>query len=62
MPLKEYLSSILKASEARYFDALLKKHRGHISRTARSAGIDRKTFYRKIAHCGIDPKTYKPEK
>jgi DNA-binding NtrC family response regulator len=60
--LKEYLSSILKAAEARYFDALLKKHRGHISRAAKDAGIDRKTFYRKIAHCGVDPKKYKPRR
>ncbi|GJL78592.1 MAG: transcriptional regulatory protein ZraR [Nitrospinaceae bacterium] len=62
MTLKEYLATILKKSEARYFEALLKKHKGHISRTAKSAGIDRKTFYRKIAHCGIDPKAYKPQK
>jgi DNA-binding NtrC family response regulator len=62
MTLKQYLSSILKESEARYFEVLLKKHRGHISRTAQSAGIDRKTFYRKIAHCGIDPKTFKLRK
>ena len=62
MTLKEYLSSILKESEARYFEALLKRHQGHISRAAQSAGIDRKTFYRKIAHCGVDPKAYKPKR
>lgn len=62
MTLKEYLSSILKASEARYFEALLKRHQGHISHAAQSAGIDRKTFYRKIAHCGVDPKIYKPRR
>jgi DNA-binding NtrC family response regulator len=60
--LKKYLSSILKASEAHYFEALLKRHQGHISHAARSAGIDRKTFYRKIAHCGVDPKIYKPRR
>ncbi len=62
MTLKEYIADILQESEARYFSALLKQHKGHISRTAETAGIDRKTFYRKIKQCGIDPKKYKPRK
>lgn len=62
LTLKEYIADILKESEARYFSALLTRYNGHISRTAESAGIDRKTFYRKIEHCGIDPKKYKPGK
>jgi two-component system nitrogen regulation response regulator NtrX len=57
--LKEYIVDILKESEARYFSALLTEYHGHISRTAKTAGIDRKTFYRKIKQCGIDPKKYK---
>lgn len=59
MTLKEHTSHILKESEAVYFDALLTEHKGHISRTAKAAGIDRTTFYRKIKQCGIDPKKYK---
>jgi two-component system, NtrC family, nitrogen regulation response regulator NtrX len=62
LTLKEYTSDILKESEARYFDALLTRYNGHISRTAEAAGIDRKTFYRKIKQCGIDPKKYKLRK
>ena len=62
MTLKEYIADILQESEARYFSALLKRHKGHISRTAETAGIDRKTFYRKIKQCGIDPKKYKPRR
>jgi DNA-binding NtrC family response regulator len=57
--LKEYTAEILQAAEGRYFSALLREYNGHISRTARTAGIDRKTFYRKIKQCGIDPKKYK---
>ena len=59
LSLKEYIADILKESEARYFSALLTEYDGHISRTAKTAGIDRKTFYRKIKQCGIDPKKYK---
>jgi len=62
MTLKEYVADILQESEARYFSALLKRHKGHISRTAETAGIDRKTFYRKIKQCGIDPKKFKLRK
>jgi len=62
MTLKEYIAGILQESEARYFSALLKRHKGHISRTAETAGIDRKTFYRKIKQCGIDPKKFKPRR
>lgn len=59
LTLKEYITGILKESEARYFSALLTEHNGHISQTAKAAGVDRKTFYRKIKQCGIDPKKYK---
>ena len=59
LTLKEYIADILKESEARYFSALLTRFGGHISRTAQAAGIDRKTFYRKIKQCGVDPQQYK---
>ena len=59
LTLKDYIADILKSAEARYFSALLTEHHGHISQTAKAAGIDRKTFYRKIKQCGIDPKKYK---
>jgi DNA-binding NtrC family response regulator len=60
LTLKEYIADILKEAEGRYLSALLREYNGHISRTAKTAGIDRKTFYRKIKQCGIDPKEFKP--
>jgi DNA-binding NtrC family response regulator len=60
LTLKEYIADILVEAEGRYLSALLKEYNGHISRTAKTAGIDRKTFYRKIKQCGIDPKGFKP--
>ena len=62
LTLKEYTTDILRGAETHYLDAMLKQHNGHISRTAETAGIDRKTFYRKIQLCGIDPKKYKRHK
>ncbi len=59
MTLKDFIAEILTESEAVYFDRMLQHHRGHISKTAAAAGIDRKTFYRKIDRCGLNPKTYK---
>jgi len=59
MTLKDFIAGIVTDSETVYFDRLLTHHRGHISKTAAAAGIDRKTFYRKIERCGLDPKTYK---
>ncbi|VAX31661.1 Response regulator of zinc sigma-54-dependent two-component system, partial [hydrothermal vent metagenome] len=59
LTLKEYIADILKEAEGRYLSALLREYKGHISRTAKTAGIDRKTFYRKIKQCGIDPKEFK---
>ena len=57
--LRQYTEEIMKQCEKEYFHRLLSLNGGHISRTAKAAGIDRKTFYRKIGRCGIDPKRYK---
>ncbi|MFQ5451697.1 MAG: sigma 54-interacting transcriptional regulator [Nitrospinaceae bacterium] len=57
--LKAFREEILRQYEGEYFDRLLRLHRGHISHAARAAGIDRKTFYRKIKQCGIDPARHK---
>jgi len=58
-PLKVFRSEVLKAQEGEYFRRLLGRSAGHISRAAQAAGIDRKTFYRKIRRYGIDPRQYK---
>jgi transcriptional regulator with PAS, ATPase and Fis domain len=57
--LRQYTEEVLMQCEKEYFHRLLSLHRGHISKTAKDAGIDRKTFYRKIRRCGLDPKQYK---
>jgi DNA-binding NtrC family response regulator len=59
MTLKAFRDQALEKIEGQYFDHLLTLHQGHISRASAAAGIDRKTFYRKIRKYGIDPKTYK---
>ncbi len=58
-PLKVFRSEVLKTQEGEYFRRLLGRNAGHISRAAQAAGIDRKTFYRKIRRYGIDPRQYK---
>ncbi len=62
MTLKEFQQRVLTHYEKEYFDRLLRTHRGHVSRSAEAAAIDRKTFYRKLAQCGLDPKQYKKGK
>jgi len=58
-PLKAFRDHVLEIQEGEYFHRLLGRHAGHISRAAQAAGIDRKTFYRKIRAYGIDPGRYK---
>ena len=55
--LRQFRAAALEQSEKSYLEYWLNHHRGHISKTAATAGIDRKTFYRKIRQYGIDPKT-----
>ncbi len=62
MTLKEFQARVLTHYEKEYFDRLLTAHRGHVSNSAQAAAVDRKTFYRKLRQCGIDPKDYKKGK
>ena len=57
--LRQVTQEALIKCERDYFHQLLTRHRGHISRSAKAAGIDRKTFYRKIKKLGVDPLEYK---
>ncbi len=57
--LRQVTQEALLKCERDYFHQLLTRHRGHISRAAKAAGIDRKTFYRKIKIVNIDPSEYK---
>lgn len=57
--LRAYRDQVLFQCERDYLVQLLKANRGHISKTAQAAGIDRKTFYRKIERYRIEPKQFK---
>jgi two-component system response regulator HydG len=57
--LRQVTQEALLQCERDYFHQLLTRYQGHISRSAKAAGIDRKTFYRKIKKVDIDPTEYK---
>jgi two-component system response regulator HydG len=57
--LRQVTQEALIKCEREYFHQLLTRHRGHVSRSAEAAGIDRKTFYRKIKQVNIHPQDYK---
>ncbi len=59
MTLRDFRTRALEQGERVYLERLLDRHRGHVSHSAESAGVDRKTFYRKIRQYGIDPKDFK---
>ncbi len=60
--LKEYREKVLLHYDRLYFEKILRENKGHISRSAQQAGIDRKTFYRILAPLGIDPAKFKVRK
>jgi DNA-binding NtrC family response regulator len=58
-PLTEQLGELTSAFEERYIRRALKKTRGHVGRTARLAGLSRRTITDKIAQYGIDKAEFK---
>ncbi|OGW14366.1 MAG: hypothetical protein A3K09_01605 [Nitrospinae bacterium RIFCSPLOWO2_12_FULL_47_7] len=62
LTLKEMQKKVLAHYEKSYLEKLLQTHNGHISHTALAAGIDRKTFYRKIDEHHINPAQYKKKR
>ncbi len=46
---------VLADFERRYFEALLRKHDGKVSRAATAAGLDRRYLYRILRRHGIGP-------
>ncbi len=59
MTLRDFRDRTLEQGERVYLQRLLERHRGHVSNSAQAAGVDRKTFYRKIRQYDIDPKDFK---
>lgn len=58
-PFKEYLGAIVRDAEEKFLIRMLKEHKGNINQIARLMEVDRKTVYRKMAECSIDPAQYR---
>jgi transcriptional regulator with PAS, ATPase and Fis domain len=58
-PYHEARRHVLQSFERDYFDDLLKRHLGNISRSAASCGIARPHLQRKLKTLGIDPHQYR---
>jgi DNA-binding NtrC family response regulator len=56
LPFKDAKAQILDAFERQYLIDLLQRHKLHISRAAREAGIDRRHLYRLLDKYGIEMK------
>ncbi len=54
LPLQEAVDGLVTRLEQEYLTRLLEKHGGRIQRSARHAGISRRTLYRKMQQYGID--------
>jgi len=53
------LKQWLLNSEKEYLRGLLIKHKGSISTTAKEAGVDNKTLYRKMKRHGLHKESFK---
>jgi DNA-binding NtrC family response regulator len=54
VPFKDAKAQVLDAFERQYLIDLLHRHKMHISRAAREAGIDRRHLYRLLDKYGIE--------
>ena len=59
---REMRKKALAVYERKYFRELLTASGGGVSASAEWAGLDRKTFYAKIAELGLDPKDFRAPK
>jgi len=59
LPFKELKESLIHKWEIEYLGALLQENKGNISRAAKQARLNYKTFYEKLVKYGFDRKQFK---
>jgi transcriptional regulator of acetoin/glycerol metabolism len=52
---------MLATSERGYFEGLLRKYQGNVSESARSAGLDRKSFWRKMKQHDLNAAAFRKQ-
>jgi two-component system response regulator HydG len=62
MTYKGMTTAALAPAERRYFARLLSDCGGNMTKAARSAGLDRKTLYARLAAVGLDPASFREPK
>ena len=58
-PMKVVLQQVGDQVERAYLQRQLRRHGGHLSRTAEAAGITRRTLYTKMRHLGLRAEDYR---
>ncbi len=58
--LKKARQETLSTFEKKYLIDLLKKHYGNVTLAAKTAGIERQSFYRLLKKYNLDPKIFHP--
>jgi two-component system NtrC family response regulator len=61
LPMKAAVERATAQVERAYLHRLLKRHQGHLSRTAKTAGITRRTLYTKMKLYGLEASDYRSE-
>jgi DNA-binding NtrC family response regulator len=61
VPMKAAVERASAQVERAYLHRLLRKHRGHLSNTATSAGVTRRTLYTKMKQYGLEASDYRSE-
>jgi two-component system response regulator HydG len=62
MTYRQMRKKALDVYERKYFRELLSACKGAVTASAERAGLDRKTFYAKLAELGLDPKDFRAPK
>jgi DNA-binding NtrC family response regulator len=54
-----YKQKVLESTDRAYFESMLRQQRGNVSEAARAAGLDRKSFWRKMKRHGLEADTFR---